>query len=998
MRNAIDTETTWKNCRNIPFIATDCNSKMKGKLYDLSKRSDKKKLKKVCSTDVDKVFHNAPYDITCLKNIGIEVKPPYHDTMVQASLVNENFESKKLKQLAKIYLNEKCKEDKELSNVKRKLKAEAKKQGKEFSYDMIPPKVLYPYAKKDANYTIRLDKKFITQLKWYMAVYNLEMSLIPIIVDMQYTGIRVDRAFVKKMLDQYILEQQDVYRQMAKMIKKLGIVFSKTKTYKRYPRKAEAWDEIVEQKDGTFFATKYIAFKPNSGPHLVAILKKLQVPIMHGTATKELATDAKTLKPFAEQFPFIKLLLRYMFLFKQIGTYYGPLLEWYTSPKHDRAHFGFYQTGAKSGRFSAELIQTIPRKDEEKEQADQRVIRNAFIPSKGCYFAAIDYDQIEMRLFAHFSKCEPLIEGILAGMDPHDSTALTLFGKRARKLLKKIDILKSRKPTDAVKSKLAKLKAKFKGLRRMAKGINFGIIYGMGQAKLAASLGLPTIEAIEILRDYYRKYPVREFMKSTESTLYRNGFVSVTLESPLMQIHRDYRVPKELAYKAVNILIQGCLDGDSKVYTKEYGYISLREISGKNVTIWDGSRYVKASCLPSGKKKKTIMKFSSGNSIICSRDHKFLINGQWVPASKIKYNDEVSITNPVKLNNKKYIIIDDIKYKRTTPHKKYINNKNISDVDFGVLLGRLYTDGSYGVRHGGGGSGAIWFIAEHEYDILPYMKKNISKLCSPHKPRVIHKPLRPNRNERMSTISICSVDLARKVECIKKEIPNWMWNNREILRGYLRGMFDGDGGITGVTVVSTFGKKVSIDYVKQVQQALLMFGVRTRIVHYKNYCTRLIVLNRDTEKFMDEIGFLSKKKILRLKEIVHKPKRKYEMKNGIDNVSSIEHTNKMIEMYDIVNSESGQYMANGLVTHNTAAYVMKCGMVRCYNWIKKNAPDIKLLVTVHDELIFDIPKKYKPEYIIPILSDLMADNETFAVPIIASPKMSDKSWGDCKDF
>lgn len=559
----IDTEYSWKNGVNIPFVMTTTDSRLRNEFYDLRIPNDYKKAKAIAESNIHKVFHNAASDITALSNIDISIgmsdMTKIDDTMAQANIINENFESKKLKRLAGTYLNDPCLEEKELkkaiSEVKKELVWPGKwPKGEDLPYDMIPTDVLRAYAGKDPWYTVKLDKLFSKEINRYRDVYQLELDIIPVIVDMQRNGMCIDRGFVKRMFDSYSAEMAECEASMWKYLRKCGIVFNKTQIYKRYPRMVEKWDEITARKDGTFFAELVIPFNPGSKKHVEAALRKLDIETGKVTSekTRQMAVDKDSLKPFVDH-EFVKAYLHWMFLSKQVGTYYGPLYYWYTSDTNDRAHFSLYQTGAKSGRFSAELIQTIPRKDEDKEEKDIRVIRNAFIPEEGYYLAAIDYDQIEMRLFAHFSDCEILIRDLKKGMDPHDSTTLALFPE-ARAIYDKINKLKKsgRKP-----KLLAKLKTKFKGLRRKAKTLQFGIIYGMGQGKLAHSLEVSTMEANDILRTYYRKYPVREYVSRTVSELYRKGSVNVTVNKPLLKIHREYRVPCELSYKAVNIIIQG---------------------------------------------------------------------------------------------------------------------------------------------------------------------------------------------------------------------------------------------------------------------------------------------------------------------------------------------------------------------------------------------------------------------------------------------------------
>ncbi len=177
-----------------------------------------------------------------------------------------------------------------------------------------------------------------------------------------------------------------------------------------------------------------------------------------------------------------------------------------------------------------------------------REIRRAFIPRPGNTFVCIDYDQIEMRVFAHFSKCQNIIDRINNGFDPHLGTAIDIFGED---LVYKNDTLK-------------------KFTRSASKGINFGIIYGMGITKLKAQLfgimfelqkelpknyTLPTPQ--EILSSYYKQYPVKEYMAEVTGQLCRKGYITISFNSKLMNFTRDYRVPQHLAYKGVNIIVQG---------------------------------------------------------------------------------------------------------------------------------------------------------------------------------------------------------------------------------------------------------------------------------------------------------------------------------------------------------------------------------------------------------------------------------------------------------
>ena len=410
---SLDTETKFDNKRNvpIPFIATSTDTQLKSTLFDLSKPEDYEALKALAeSSDVNKIFHNAVYDILCLSNIGINVCPPYEDTMLMATLLNENFDSKKLKVLAKVHLNEDCNEADELSKVKAKYKRELKKiveisndkeivndtdesddSDDEFDYSYIPTDILYPYAIKDAIYTIKLYFLFRKHVyENYSDIYEFEKSLIPIIVTMIKNGFRIDREFIKKMLIDYELEAKQVFEDMIKFLNKKDVIIKKQVKRKTEKGIVSQADKIgIENVIDVDFIDSYILtysrpFNPGSSDDLRFAIEKLELPVTKVTGKKQqIATDKETLKSIPKDvvnYKFIEYLIRWRFLTKQTSTYYGPLLKRYTSNINDIAHFIFYQSGAKSGRFTAKLVQTIPRKDEVDDERFIRHIRKAFIP------------------------------------------------------------------------------------------------------------------------------------------------------------------------------------------------------------------------------------------------------------------------------------------------------------------------------------------------------------------------------------------------------------------------------------------------------------------------------------------------------------------------------------------------------------------------------------------------------------------------------------------
>lgn len=440
------------------------------------------KIRKIAeSSEYTKVFHSATSDMYALYKIGINVKPPYDDTFIMSSIIDENFSSHKLKDLAKRYLDEPCKEQKELNKIKLKYK---RKLGKDFTWDKIPKEIIEPYAVKDAEYTRGLYHYFLPKLSRCKDLYAMEIDLIPEILSMMIRGHKINRNFCEN----EIKNMKDVLRYYYnKLIRINGAIFN-----------------IQSPKELRIF------------------LKKTGIDFKERTRTGLIKTDKSILQPLAKTNFSIRYILNCRSAMKQISTYYEPLLHNYTSKNDPIAHFSFWQSGTKSGRFSAELIQTIPKSHESFGVRNN--VRKAFVPRDGFVNVYFDYDQIEMRLFADFTDNQSLLQSIRDGKDVHTTTAIDLFDE---------------------------YETNPKHYRRIAKTINFGMIYGMGTDALAASLEIPKYEAHAILAKYDHMYRIKSFIGKTTSLLCRQGFIS------LDWIDRDYHVPKKLAYKAVNIRIQG---------------------------------------------------------------------------------------------------------------------------------------------------------------------------------------------------------------------------------------------------------------------------------------------------------------------------------------------------------------------------------------------------------------------------------------------------------
>jgi DNA polymerase-1 len=213
-----------------------------------------------------------------------------------------------------------------------------------------------------------------------------------------------------------------------------------------------------------------------------------------------------------------------------------------------------YQTGAKTGRFSVELAQTFPKPEESKLAGELHEVRKCIIPRRGKAFLCIDYEQQEARLFCHYSNCERMIDIInektgTKGFDIYVETADVLFGELFQR---------------------EKLR---KALRFVSKTDFLGAIYGMGVGKLVSGttallyekfdrnvveeIGVNDKWAYDTLKKFKELYPVDQFNRECMSEIYKTGVMELKFDSELMNFKREYRIPRDFAYKAGNAKIQG---------------------------------------------------------------------------------------------------------------------------------------------------------------------------------------------------------------------------------------------------------------------------------------------------------------------------------------------------------------------------------------------------------------------------------------------------------
>ncbi len=289
----------------------------------------------------------------------------------------------------------------------------------------------------------------------------------------------------------------------------------------------------LKELENKLFEIAGCRFNPRSSQEVGNILfKKLKLPSIKKTPKGLLpSTDAEVLEELAELHPFARYLLQYRTLYKVKSTYLEAFLKYAKATTH-RIHTEFNQTGTATGRLSSQNpnLQNIPVKGEEGT-----AIRRAFIAEDGYLLCSLDYSQIELRILAHFSGDENLIEAFKKGEDIHTFTACEVFGVPPEKVTPE--------------------------MRRMSKAINFGIAYGMSAYGLSKELKISPKEAEIIIQRYFSRYPkIKDYIEKIIEFAKENGYVKTLAgrKRYIPELFSSNRSVKELGQRiAINTPIQG---------------------------------------------------------------------------------------------------------------------------------------------------------------------------------------------------------------------------------------------------------------------------------------------------------------------------------------------------------------------------------------------------------------------------------------------------------
>lgn len=467
---------------------------------------------------LEKIGQNLKYDLIVLHHHGLEIIPPWFDTLVADYLIDAGQRNHGIDDLAHRHLGHRTIRIVDLIGKGQQQK----------SMDQVPLEAITDYAAEDADVPTRLRELLGSRLQsagLQKLFDDVEMPLISVLATMESNGIAVDRSVLERLGQE--LEQR------------------------------------IQEHEQAIYAMAGREFNIDSRPQLSAILfDELKLPVQRRTKTGA-STDAEVLTELAHLHPLPARLLEYRQDSKLKNTYVDTLPE-LIHPDTGRIHTSFMQDVAATGRLSSKdpNLQNIPVRTE-----TGRAIRTAFVPGEpGWSLLAADYSQIELRVLAHFTQDEALQAAFLADADIHAIVAAEVSGI----------------PLEQVTS----------DLRRQAKAVNFGVLYGQSPFGLAKSLGIPQDEAAAFINAYFERYPsIDRFMDQVLEEAETTGQVQTILgrrrlvDGVRSKTKRGDSRQRNLAERiAINTVVQGSA-------------ADIIKLAMLRVHVWLGSSHLRARLL-----------------------------------------------------------------------------------------------------------------------------------------------------------------------------------------------------------------------------------------------------------------------------------------------------------------------------------------------------------------------------------------------------------------
>jgi len=456
---SIDTETTSTDAISAELVGLSFSAEEKKAFYVAVPANYEEALKIVQifrplyeSDKIMKIGQNIKYDYEVLTRYGVTLQGKMFDTMIAHYLIQPELHHN-MDYMAETLLGYQTIHIEELLGPKGK---------KQKNMRDLSPTDIYEYAAEDADITLRLKNVLEPRLKELGVeelFWNIEMPLVRVLADMELNGVCLDTEAL-----------QD--------------------TSKIFTERMKQYEQEIYKEAGEEFN---ISSPKQVGDILFGKLQIMDKP--KKTKTGQYVTSEEVLQSLESKSPIVRNILNYRGMKKLLSTYIDALPK-LINPRTGHIHTSFNQALTATGRLSSSdpNLQNIPvRTDDGKE------IRKCFIPEDGCLFFSADYSQIELRIMAHLSEDENMMEAFREGHDIHRATAAKIWH---------VDI---DKVTDAQ--------------RKKAKQANFGIIYGITTYGLAQRMDIPNGEAKELIEGYFRTFPkVQAYMEHAKEVARAKGY------------------------------------------------------------------------------------------------------------------------------------------------------------------------------------------------------------------------------------------------------------------------------------------------------------------------------------------------------------------------------------------------------------------------------------------------------------------------------------------
>lgn len=408
------------------------------------------------SNEIKKLGYNLKDDYISLKPYGIKLENIYFDITIAEYLIDSmSSTSYECSAIAMKYLTKKVKTKEELLG-----KGVKAKKYQDLSFEELSSHI--SQIIDTVKSVMPIMEENLKESNMDGLLYHVEMPLVEVLADMEYEGVKVDK----------------------EKLNELGSQFK----------------EIIKKLESEIYKISGEEFNINSPKQLGVILfEKLGLPVIKKTKTGY-STNAEVLDKLKDQSPIIDKIIEYRQIVKLNSTYVEGLLS-IINPIDGRIHSSFNQTITTTGRISSTEpnLQNIPVKLEMG-----RNIRKVFISDKGCKLVDADYSQVELRVLAHMSQDETMIDAFKHNEDIHTKTASQVFNVS-------MDEVTSKQRSDA-------------------KAVNFGIVYGKSDFGLSEDLNIPVKQAKEYIENYFNKYnKIKEFMDNIIEDASSNGYVTTIL-------------------------------------------------------------------------------------------------------------------------------------------------------------------------------------------------------------------------------------------------------------------------------------------------------------------------------------------------------------------------------------------------------------------------------------------------------------------------------------